>query len=185
MKKIVLYLLAVVFILAPNFSLATDWTMPKQNLDMNPAVADYVTSNSDSFKIELNEPGEMLSPVVKDGVLYFSEYHSALHLSHVRAVSIHTGAEIWSNTYPDNASGLVIDEEKIYVGADRLYCLNRLSGEELWNINKNFYGRNIISAKPLSVINQFLFVTMGVIGERDLNIIDLNSNEFIDRKSVV
>ena len=60
---------------------------------MNPAIADYAKSSTDSFKIELNEPGEMLSPVSKDGVLYFSEYRSTTRNSIMRAVSIHTGVK--------------------------------------------------------------------------------------------
>ncbi len=178
MKKAVLFLLAAIIVFAPNLAFAIDWTLPRQNLDMDPAISDYVSSNTDSFKIELNEPGQILSPVAKDGILYFSEYHSTLHLSYVRAVSIHTGAEIWENEYPKNASGLVISENTIYVGADKLYALDKMSGEELWSMNKNFYGGDIISAKPVSIVDQFLFVTMGVIGGVSLNIINLDNNQF-------
>ena len=178
MKRFVLYLLATLIILSPSFTYAVDWTVPKQNLDLDPSVSDFSSSNSGSFVVELNEPGEITSSVAKDGILYFAEYHSTTRDSYVRAISIYSGAEVWTEYFPRKTEGLVINGNEIYVGADLLYSFNRITGEVLWSLNQNCYGGSITSAKPLSIVDNHLFVTMNVNSSASLNIYNLESSGF-------
>lgn len=136
MKKLFLTIAtAILFVLIlPTVSHATSWQTYKYNLQNNPLVFDATKyASSSNYSVTASDvPTPYGYPVAADGVLYYSKNFGNPQVAELYAINIQNGQLIWKNNYSRPIYNLSIYDNKLYFGADNIYCLNLSDGSEVW-----------------------------------------------------
>lgn len=136
MKRVLFAITAVILfvLLFPVKSFASSWTTYKSNSQNNPVVFDSAqyqsTANYSLPYTNVSTPYGY--PVSANGVLYYSKNFGDPQVAELYAVNIKNGSLIWKNNYSRPIYNLSLYDNKLYFGADNIYCLNSSDGSEAW-----------------------------------------------------
>ncbi|MDR2720071.1 MAG: PQQ-binding-like beta-propeller repeat protein [Nitrososphaerota archaeon] len=141
----------------------------------SPAVADgriyvltqvsfWVLNATDSTELWSLSLGGLSTPVVVNGIVYFSSQHSydGMQGSSVFAFNAIDGTKLWNYTIPGGGSSIssspAVVGEVVYVGADdnNVYALDAKSGRVLWY----FATGSRVDSSP-AVVNDLVYVGSG------------------------
>lgn len=118
------------FVYYSGYSNASDWPSRNLNQTLNRHITDPGVVGSSKMPFEIEVAHNTQDMVAGGGYFYYTDGASQ---STIYAVNMAQRAEQWSKKYPAQITKLLFQENRIYFGADKFYCLNYQTGEEIWS----------------------------------------------------
>jgi hypothetical protein len=134
----------LVVIIFSNNSLASDW--PSKNFDqtLNRHIVDSSVIGSTRTSFEIDVAYNTQDMVVGNGYFYYSDGATQ---STIYAVNVSTKVVEWSKKYLSQITKIIYLDNKACFGADKFYCLNYKTGEEVWSNSPGKFGTATLKAK--------------------------------------